>query len=121
MQFALVGGAAALTHYATAMLCVYVLAQNEYAANVIGFLVAFSVSYLGQSLWTFADKNTPRQHALPRYFLTSLTGFGINTVFLYMALYINLPYPLALLLAIAGSACFVYIISSTWVFRHHGN
>lgn len=119
LQFGIVGGMAALTHYSTALICVYQFGLNEYLSNLVGFLVAFGVSYMGQSSWTFADKNHQRQSTLPRYFLTSVLGFVINATLLYGFMYIHLTYPVALLLAIIGAAGFVYLLSSLWVFRHH--
>ncbi len=55
LQFVLVGGAAAATHLAVAVSLVALAGMAPLAANVFAFLVAFSVSYNGHALLTFAS------------------------------------------------------------------
>lgn len=106
-----------MTHYAVAILAVYVLSFGNHTANLLGFMVAFCVSYTGQSNWTFNDRKT-KSPTLLRYFLTAVSGFCLNDVVLYFGLHLGMDYRIALLLAIVLAAAFSYLISLLWVFKN---
>lgn len=118
IRFVCIGALAALVHYMVAIVCYTVLGYGEYASNLMGFLTAFAVSYLGQSMWTFAGHTASTHRALPRYFSTASLAFLVNAGVLYVGLYVHLIYPVALLLAIGAAAVFSYVINSLWVFKH---
>jgi putative flippase GtrA len=117
-SFVAVGCTAGAVHFGMVVLLVETLALAPLVANVIGWLVAFVVSFLGQSLLTFGSRRTPWTQALPRFFAISLAGFLANESAYALLLHATpLPYDLLLALVLIGVAVMTYLFSSRWVFR----
>lgn len=116
--FVAVGCAAAAVHFGAVVLLVEGLRVPPLLANVGGWLLAFVASFLGQWRLTFASRQTPWRHALPRYFLLSLAGFLANEAgYALLLLATPLPYDAALLLVLLAVAVMTYLLGSRWVFR----
>src|SRR5262245_16869385 len=117
-SFVVVGCAAAAVHFGVVVLMVETLRMPPLAANVLGWLVAFAVSFLGQSLLTFGSRRTPWLQALPRFFLISSTGFIVNESAYAMLLHATaLRYDVSLALVLVTVAVLTYLLSSRWAFR----
>ena len=118
VRFGLVGAAAAATHFVVAVACVRGLAADPQIANVVGFLIAFSVSFLGQWRWTFATHATPLARALPSFFVVSIAGFAVNAL-AYRLLLTRTPlrYDVALAIVLIGVAAMTFALSRFWAFR----
>jgi putative flippase GtrA len=118
-KFVLVGCLAAATHWSVVRLLVETLAAAPLQANVLGWLVAFGVSYTGHQRLTFADHKTSVRSSLPRFFLVSLGGFLINEI-AYAALMRTawLRYDLALAVVLVAVAVLTFVASRWWAFRH---
>ncbi|MGE5339297.1 MAG: GtrA family protein [Gemmatimonadota bacterium] len=118
VRFGLVGVAAAATHFVVAVACVRGLAIDPQLANVVGFLVAFTVSFLGQWRWTFAAHAAPLMRALPSFFLVSLTGFLTNAAaYHWLLTHTALRYDVALAIVLIGVAAMTFMLSRFWAFR----
>jgi putative flippase GtrA len=116
--FVAVGCAAAAVHFGIVVLLVERFAWAPLAANVAGWLVAFIVSFCGQSLLTFRDRGAPASHALPRFFVISLLGFLANEASYALLLrWSALRYDALLALVLVGVAIMTYLLSSRWAFR----
>ncbi|MBI4725331.1 MAG: GtrA family protein, partial [Rhodomicrobium sp.] len=76
--FIAVGSAAALTHLAAAGAAVELAGLHPLAANVIGFCIAFLVSFGGHARWTFPLSRERFAAARTRFFVVALTGFILN-------------------------------------------
>ena len=65
-------------HFGMVVLLVEHVGATPLAANVVGWLVAFVVSFAGQHRLTFADRSAPLLQAAPRFFAISAGGFATN-------------------------------------------
>lgn len=94
------------------------LAITPLAANVIGWLCAFGVSYGGHYRLTFADHAAPLLRSAGRFFLLSAAGFAINESSYAILLHTStLPYYYALVLILASVAILTYLLSQRWAFQ----
>ncbi len=118
VRFGLVGAAAAATHFGVAVASVRALALDPQLANVVGFVVAFTVSFLGQWRWTFGAHGAPLARALPSYFLVALGGFAVNAIaYRWLLMHTPLRYDVALALVIGFVAAMTFVLSRFWAFR----
>lgn len=116
--FIIVGCAAAAVHFGTVVALVEALRAAPLLANVAGWLVAFVVSFTGQSRLTFRSHGTPWAVALPRFFLLSLGGFLMNEgAYALLLRWTVLPYDVALALVLVVVAVVTYLLGSRWAFR----
>ena len=67
VRFIFVGGSAFAVHFSIVS-TVVPLGVQPLAANVIGFLVAFGVSYVGHRNWTFPSTSSALHGAVMRFF-----------------------------------------------------
>ncbi len=115
-RFGLVGVAATLVHLMVSMMTLW-LGANIYLANILGFLVAFGVSFLGHSTLTFPEGD--RSHwAWARFFLVALTGFGLNNLVLLLSEGQGMEW-LRLVVAIFIAPLGTFLLSALWVFASH--
>lgn len=116
--FIAVGSAAALTHLTVVAVVVEALGLAPLAANVIGFGVAFLVSFAGHARFTFPIAPDRFATARIRFFAVALTGFVINQAAYAEALHLfgeryYLPMLAAVLLCVAAST---FVLSKLWAF-----
>ena len=117
VRFVAVGCAAAAVHFAVVVLLVENHVAPPLAANVIGWLVAFVVSFLGQHRLTFGDRSAPIARAAPRFFAISAAGFAINEAAYAVLLRVTaVRYDVALGIVLVGVALMTYVLSSRWAF-----
>lgn len=117
-SFVAVGSAAAAVHFGVVVLLVSGAGVPPLAANVLGWLVAFIVSFLGQWQLTFRAHGAPWLRALRRFFVLSLTGFAINeSAYALLLHFSHLPYDVLLALVLLGVAVMTYLLGSRWAFR----
>lgn len=114
--FGAVGLTASLTHFLAASALFSLAAVPIFYANVVGFSLAFLVSYLGHYHLSFRS-TAPALSALARFLAVALIGFALNNVVLF-ALHAGLGFHelVALAGAIVVSAGFVFILSKLWAF-----
>jgi putative flippase GtrA len=115
--FCAVGTMAAAVHY-TVVLGLVPLGLVALASNVVGFLAAFIVSYLGHDAWTFPSRSErSRRATLHRFFRVAITAFVVNeTLFWALLRWTRIPYQLALALVLLVVAGGTYVISKHWAF-----
>ena len=116
--FIAVGIAAAITHFTVVFAVVETLALHPLAANVIGFGIAFLVSFGGHSRWTFPTSRDQLAKARDRFFLVALAGFAINQAAYAWALHIfgreyYLPILATVILSVAGAT---FLLAKLWAF-----
>ena len=79
------------------------LGVSPLVANVVGFLLAFALSFIGHARWSFPATGRPVGLALRRFALLSVAGFALNEVCYAVALtWTELDYRLALFVVIAS-------------------
>jgi len=115
--FIAVGSAAALVHLLTVVLLVEQMHLAPLVANVGGWLCAFTVSYGGHRLLTFADHDAPVLQSAGRFFLLSAAGFAINESAYTLLLHSSqVPYYLLLAIILVCVAVLTYLLSRRWAF-----
>lgn len=114
--FGLVGITASVVHFLLAAALFSHLSINLFLANVFGFLLAFSVSYLGHYYLTFRSRQVHRT-AVRRFMMTALTGFAVNNLCLGLLTWvIGYESQWSLAAAILVAAAAVYVLSGRWAF-----
>jgi putative flippase GtrA len=118
--FVLVGTAAAAVHWGVVVMLVEHAGWRPLLANVLGWLIAFSVSFSGHHRWTFRSHGAPLWRSALRFFAISAGGFSINEVVYALLLHWSgLRYDLVLggvLVAVAGGT---YLLSRHWAFKRN--
>jgi putative flippase GtrA len=116
--FIAVGGAAAFTHLSVVAAVVETLHLHPLAANVIGFGIAFFVSFGGHARWTFPIGREHFAAARSRFFLVAFAGFALNQTAYAWALHIVGPdyYLPALAAVLLGVAAATFLLSKLWAF-----
>lgn len=118
IRFGMVGASAATVHFSIVISLVEVGLMQPLIANVVGFLVAFQVSYWGHRYWTFHETSALHRIALPKLLLVASSGFAANeSLFYIFTVVFNLPYPLALFLILSILPAINFTLSKLWVFR----
>jgi putative flippase GtrA len=118
VAFGAVGGAAFLVHFAVVAVAVpYGLVPL--AANVLGFLAAFTVSFVGHARWSFPAEGRPVAPALRRFAAVAVGGFALNeTAYAVLLRVTPLDYRVALFLVLAGVAGLSWLAGRYWAFAH---
>ncbi|MHB1948103.1 MAG: GtrA family protein [Gammaproteobacteria bacterium] len=118
LRFGMVGASAATVHFSLVVFFVEIGQLQPLIANVIGFLVAFQVSYWGHRYWTFSGTSALHRVALPKLLLVASSGFVANeSLFYIFTVNFNLPYPLALFLILSILPLINFTLGKFWVFR----
>ncbi|MGZ8272004.1 MAG: GtrA family protein [Methylophilus sp.] len=116
--FTIVGALAALTHYVVAVGLERLLNMQPAWSNVLGFILAFPVSYVGHRKFSFAHQSSSNSHALPRFLFVALAGFVANQSLVILGLsYTPLPFWLLLGMVMVVVALSTYLLSHYWAFK----
>lgn len=114
--FLVVGATAALTHA-----LVFGLTKPwmwPEAANAVGFMVAFFVSFAGHRMLSFSDAGTTLVQSLARFAATAVAGFFTNElVFTLLLRGLGWSDWAALLTAMVLAAGQTFVLSRWWAFR----
>lgn len=117
--FLLTGASAALTHMG-----VFVGVQHLYpevwpeAANALGFVIAFAVSFAGHRWLSFKGTSTPMQQSIQRFAVTAVAGFVCNEViFMVLTRHYGWFGLLALFLALVVASAQTFVLSRFWAFQ----
>lgn len=118
MRFGLIGLAALSVHLLTVMLLVRTWEIPPLGANVVGFLLAFQISYWGHYKWTFTAGQVSHKKASLRFFILAVSNFCLNE-FMYASLLqaTPLPYDVALFVVLIFISASTFILSKFWAFR----
>src|ERR1700690_2903459 len=116
--FGIVGCCAAVVQLCVVILLVEFTHMHPLVANIIGFLLAFNVSYFGHRSLTFAGTTVNHKVAVTRLFGLGVANFIANEGLFYIFLTVfKLYYPIALILVLAILPALTFVISKLWVFR----
>ncbi|MEJ6002370.1 GtrA family protein [Paucibacter soli] len=117
LWFGAVGASAAAVHFAVVVLAVKLLALAPLLANVLGFMLAFCVSFVGHHRLSFAAQQASGRQALPRFALVALLGFASNELMYAVLLGLGVEYRLALFLVLLAVAAMTWLLSRHWAFK----
>jgi putative flippase GtrA len=116
--FVVVGCAAAATHWVVVVAVVSLASLAPLAANVIGWLVAFVVSFSGHYQLTFRHQRAPMLRAALRFFLVSALGFCVNEAsYAWLLHATTLRYDVLLAAILIAIAALTFILGRFWAFR----
>lgn len=115
--FLAVGGTATLVHWAVVVLLVEYTAARPLTSNVIGWVAAVSVSFVGHHRLSFRGHGAPVAAAAGRFLLVSAAGFAVNqAAYAVLLSFSSASYALLLGAVLAVVAAATYIASRWWVF-----
>lgn len=116
--FGIVGISALIVHFAAVSWLLTPLGIAPLLANVIGFLLAFQVSYHGHRRLTFGATAVPHRQSLPRFFGVACLSFAVNEGLYGILLHkTGLDYRIALLIVLFTVAALTFVLSKLWAFR----
>lgn len=115
--FLVVGSAAAAVHWGVVVGMVHAWGWRPLAANVIGWMVAFGVSFFGHHRLSFRDHRSALGISALRFFAVSAGGFLINeTAYALLLKLGEQHFELMLAGVLAGVAVATYLLSRHWAF-----
>lgn len=121
MRFGIVGLSAFAVNWLVVVAVVSTGWMNPLRANVVAFLVAFSVSYAGHRGWTFAGYGGRHTQSFPRFALVAVIGFLVNEGCYYLLLdKLRVDYRAGLVIAVGIAAVSTYVLSACWAFGGKG-
>ncbi|MEJ6023287.1 GtrA family protein [Ramlibacter sp. PS4R-6] len=120
--FIVVGSTSAGVHLLTVMGLVSQLGWHPLAANIVAWLIAFCISFMGHYHLSFPRSGAPLARAAARFLAISATGFAINEATYALLLHLAGThwYAVILFFVLIGVAVMTWILSSRWAFRGTG-
>ena len=116
-RFIAIGCLAAAVHWTGVMLLVKYGHLPPLGANVLGWLMALTVSFLGHFGITFRGHDTPFKTAAARFFMISAMGFGINeSAYAVLLHWDGHHHGFWLATVLVSVACLTYWFSRHWAF-----
>ncbi len=115
LRFGIVGATAAAVHMGVAVAAVEGAGAHPQVANMLGFAVAFVVSYVGQRYFTFGSTQK-HQVALLRFAVVAGTGAIVNLVVAGVLLKLGLYYAAAIFIGLLTAAVVTYQLNRQWTF-----
>jgi putative flippase GtrA len=120
LKFFSVGMIATLVHSAIFSLCIAAHLTSPQWANLLAYVIALMISYIGQRYWTFSDSQIKNQAStILRFLSVSLLGFGLNAFWVYAA---TVLLSLSAYLALIGigflTPLMTFALLKFWVFTH---
>ena len=117
MWFIGVGCVAAAVHWGVVVVLVEHASWHPLLANLVGWLVALTVSFTGHHRLSFRGHGTPFLTSAARFFVVSAAGFAVNemayAVLLHSSTY---RYDLLLAVVLVAVAFITYWLSRHWAF-----
>ncbi|MAN50853.1 MULTISPECIES: GtrA family protein [unclassified Marinimicrobium] len=114
--FGIVGVAATLTHYLMALSSHEGLGLNLYAANLLGYVTAMTVSFYGHGWLTFRVALT--RATLQRFVVASVSTFLSSEILLWaLETGTSLPHRITLSIVVISVPVVSFILNKFWVYR----
>jgi putative flippase GtrA len=121
VSFAIVGVGATLTHAIIFNISFEQLRLHHLIANILGFCIAFLVSYLGQFHWTFKEQAIQledKRSAFFKFLKTALLGFALNLFWSFLILvFLQLHHYFYLALLTFVTPILIFLLNKFWVFK----
>lgn len=120
-KFAIVGIAATLTHAGVSGFLLETNVLPAMFANLVGFVIAFGVSFAGHYYWSFSHlrQQSTAARAMLRFLLIALSGFALNSSVLALWLgFTSWPDLLGLMISIAIVPALTFAGARMWAFSH---
>lgn len=116
-RFFFVGVVATGVHLGTVTILISRNHWHPISANLIAFMTAFCISFVGHHFWTFKASGDLRASA-GRFLVVSCTALIMNTGVLAVLMRASpLPHEISAGLAVGVVPVFTYILGRQWAFR----
>jgi len=116
IRFGFVGVAATLTHYIVSIVGVEQLHLSLYLANLLGYIVAVVVSFLGHSKFTFQVNASMKLFS--KFIVVSLSALALSELLiLLLESTLQLSHRISMLVVVATIPVFTFIMSRLWVYK----
>jgi putative flippase GtrA len=117
-KFGCIGVLAAIVNFIVVIFLVEKFAWHPLTSNILGFILAFQVSFFGHRHWTFKSANIKNHHvAWAKFFIVAIFSLGLNQASYAFYLFFISHYTLALFLALATVPPITFILSKIWAFK----
>ena len=116
IRFVLTGVINTAVGQSVTILCFYA-SGNIFSANIIGYSIGLSVSYLLNSRWVFGRTRHLQWFSLFRFLLVVVISFLINIAIIYGLVWFGCPYVFAQLSGAAAYTLTSFLLFKLWVFR----
>ena len=118
LYFISFGVTAALIHLGIVFQLVSHVHLHPLIANIVGFLTAFNISYLGHKYFTFSQLEDKKQLSFPHFFIVAASAGTLNESLYFLVLrFTSLNYLFALVLVLGLVSIYNYITSRFWACR----
>ncbi|MDR3357439.1 MAG: GtrA family protein [Desulfovibrio sp.] len=114
-RFGFMGGVSTFSYFLFGWFLVGVLGLPVFMGNAAAYLLAFGISYMGQSRWTFHARGFHKS-MLPRYALAQAVGLALNSCFIWLLGHIGLSYIMSMPVAALLVAFVTYLLCKYFVF-----
>jgi len=118
LMFLMVGTVAALVHLSMVWIIVSATELGPLQANIVGFLGALNISYLGHSRFTFNKLKKLSIKTFAQFAIIASTGFLVNQITYYYGLkWFGVAFYMPILMVVLVMvAVFTFVFSKLWVF-----
>ncbi|MFT5249451.1 MAG: putative flippase GtrA [bacterium] len=120
-KFASVGVAATLIHAVIYYLLITMGNFDAQIANLVGYIFAFSMSYVGQRKWTFKHIRIEKEHVVKvRFLVSSIFSLLLNVVWVYIVdRLLELSANYSLIGIVLFTPLLTFFILKRWVFKEN--
>ncbi|KTD74707.1 GtrA family protein [Legionella waltersii] len=116
--YIIIGTSAAAVNILIVGLLVHFISISPLLANVLGFLIAFNVSYLGHKRYTFSNLDDQKELKLMHFFIVAASAGLLNEALYYLFLeYTSIHYLVSLTLVLVLVAVYNFVVSRFWACR----
>ena len=118
ITFGVVGAVATLTHYGFAILAIEALGIDVLWSNLLAYLTAVGISFLGHSRLTF--RATLSRERFVRFAATSLSALLLSQSLLWLLTTTAwFGHRINMLAVVCVIPCYTYLLSKFWVYRRN--
>lgn len=120
-RFGIVGILATLLHVCVYVSLVAATGIHPSLSNVIAFVIAFGISFIGHFHWTFASPDKAAQRAwgrpLLKFIVVAVFGFFLNALAVYFVTDVaEISYLYATVFMVTVTPVSVFVLSKLWAF-----
>jgi len=116
--FATIGLCASTVHLLVVLFLVSTNNQPPLIANIIAFIIAFQVSFLGHKHYTFYQLTDSRRLKLPHFFIVAVSAGVLNEFLYYLFLHCtSLNYFLSLIIVMLLVSFYTFSVTKFWACR----
>jgi dolichyl-phosphate beta-glucosyltransferase len=118
IKYCLVGGVNTFIDIGALYVFVEYLKIDVITASVFSFIIAVANSFLMNKLWTFRNKSTNYRKQFIKFFIVSVIGLGVNTIFMFTLVnLLSIWYILSKVITSFVVLTWNFLVNKFWTFR----